>query len=62
MCDNSELSCNFLQWESMGVCDFPLIEIGGFFGINTDVRIDPNSIPYTVVEGFLIVGKRAVRK
>ena len=25
-----------------------MLEIGGFFGINTDLRINPNSIPHTV--------------
>ena len=29
------------------VYDFPLLEIGDIFGINTDLRIDPNSSPYT---------------
>ena len=32
----------------MGVYDFPLSEIEGSFGIhNSDLRIDPNWIPYT---------------
>ena len=53
MYDNSELSCwSFLQWESMSVYDFPLFEIGGFFGINTDLRKDPNSMSYTNCESF----------
>ena len=30
-----------------------MLEIGGFFGINTDLQIDPNSIPYTVYWGHL---------
>ena len=25
---------------------FAMLEIGDIFGINTDLRIDPNSIPY----------------
>ena len=41
-----------LQWEFMGVYDFfPLLEIG-FFGINTDLRIYPNWIPYTGTTDF----------
>ena len=32
----------------MGVYDFPMAEIAGFFGI--DLRIDPNSIPHTDVQ------------
>ena len=34
----------------MGVYDFPMLEIGDFFGINTDLRINPNSIPHTDVK------------
>ena len=49
MFDNLELSCQFFyngsQWS---VYDFPMLQIGDFFGINTDLRIDPNSIPHTV--------------
>ena len=49
MCDNSELSCqNFYNGSQWGVYDFPMLEIGDFFGINTDLRIDPNSILHTV--------------
>ena len=33
-----------------GVYDFPMLEIGDIFGINTDLRIDPNSIPYPDLE------------
>ena len=47
MCDKSELSChNFYNGSQWGVYDFPMLEIGDSFGINTDLRIDPNSIPY----------------
>ena len=31
-----------------GVYDFPMLEVGDFLGINTDLRLDPNSIPYPV--------------
>ena len=49
MCDNSELSCqNFYNGSQWGVYDFPMLQIGDFFGINTDLRIDPNSIAYPV--------------
>ena len=27
--------------------NFTMLEIGDFFGINTDLQIDPNSIPHT---------------
>ena len=48
--DNSELSCwNFHNGSFM---IFPLIEIGGYFGINTDSWLDPNSIPYPVLTHF----------
>ena len=30
----------------MGVYYFPMSEIGGASGINTDLLIDPNSIPH----------------
>ena len=30
-----------------GVYDFPVLEIGDVFGINIDLRINPNSIPDT---------------
>ena len=39
-------SKNGSQWD---VYDFPLLEIGDFFGINTDLQIDPDSIPYHVI-------------
>ena len=50
MCDNSELSCqNFYSGSQWGVYDFPMMGIGDFFFlINTDLQIDPNSIPYPV--------------
>ena len=35
----------FLQWESMVFMIFLLSEIVGYFGINTDLWKDPNSIP-----------------
>ena len=42
------LSCqNFYNGSQWGVYDFPMMEIGDLFGINTDLRIDPNSIPHT---------------
>ena len=45
MCDNSQLRCrNFYNESQWGVCDFLMLQIGDFFGINTDLRID--SIPY----------------
>ena len=48
MYDNSELSCqNFYNGSQWGVYDFTMLEIGDYFGINTDLRIDPNSIPHT---------------
>ena len=31
------------------ISSFPLQKIDNSFGINTDLRIDPNSIPYTVM-------------
>ena len=34
---------NGSQWVFM---IFPMLEIGAFFGINTDLRINSNSIPY----------------
>ena len=47
MCNNSEISCqNFYNGSQWGVYDFPMLEIGDFFGIKTDMQIDPNSIPY----------------
>ena len=47
MCDNSELSGHkFYNGSQWGVYDFPMLEIGDFFGINTDLQIDLNSIPY----------------
>ena len=30
-----------------------MLEIGDFFGINTDLRIDPNSIPNTDLSAFV---------
>ena len=42
---------NGSQW---GVYDFPMFEIGDFFGINTDLRIDPNSIPHTDYSGYFL--------
>ena len=48
MCDNSELSCwNFYNRSQWGVYDFPMLEVGDIFGINTDLRINHNSIPHT---------------
>ena len=35
---------------------FPVLEIGDFYGINTDLRIDANSIPYP--EDYKIVWNR----
>ena len=32
--------------------DFPMLEIGAFFGINTDLRINPNSIPHPAIDLF----------
>ena len=32
----------------MGVYDFTVLEIGDVLGINTDLGINPNSIPYPV--------------
>ena len=31
----------------MGVYEFSIVRDGTLFGINTDLRIDPNSIPYS---------------
>ena len=42
------------QWLSMGVYDFPIVRHRKFFWINTDLRIDPNSIPY-IVNSFLLL-------
>ena len=33
----------------MGIYDFSIVRGRGFFGINTDLRIDPNWNPYTDV-------------
>ena len=55
ICDNSELSCqNFYNGSQWGVYDFTMLEIGDFFGINTDLRIDPNSIPHTGTSIFSV--------
>ena len=35
-----------LQWESMGVYDFSIVKDMRLFGINTDLWMDPNLIPY----------------
>ena len=49
MCDSSELSCqNVYNGSQWGVYDIPMLEIGDFFEINTDLRLDPNSVPYPV--------------
>ena len=48
MCEKSELSCflrNFYNGSQWGVYDFPMLEMGDFFGVNTDLRINPNLIP-----------------
>ena len=45
----------FLQWESMGVYDFSIVRDRRLFGINTDLRIYPNSIPYTGIGLLYIV-------
>ena len=34
-----------------------MLEIGDFFGINTDLRINPNSIPHTVGAAIFQVEK-----
>ena len=53
MCDNSELSCwNFYNGSQWGVYDFPMVEIGDFFWINPDLKINPNSIPHTDLFNF----------
>ena len=39
----------------MGAYDFPMSEIGGYFGINTALQIDPNSIPDTGASGFILI-------
>ena len=50
MCDNSELSCwKFYNGSQWGVYDFPMLEIGNFFRINPDLRINPNLIPYHLI-------------
>ena len=53
MCDNSKLSCqNFYNGSQWGVYDFTMLEMGDFVGINTDLRTDPNSIPYPAIGSF----------
>ena len=47
-----------------GVYDFPILEIGDFFGISTDLGINTNSIPHTVNESCahsLLFKKRYMR-
>ena len=38
----------FLQWQSMGICDFCIVKARRLLGINTNLRGDPKLIPYTV--------------
>ena len=53
----------FLQWESMGVfMIFPMLEIGDIFGINTDLRINNNSIPYSGMSKAFIHSKMSLSR
>ena len=52
MCDNSELSCQNFSGEFILPYLLTWVMIYSF-GINTDLRIDPSSIPHTVKEKIM---------
>ena len=48
---------DFLQWGSMGVYDFSNVWYRRFSGINTDLQIDANLIPYTVNPSLMLFSR-----